>query len=323
MQRRQFLLGGAISGFGLLHSSHVEGGNGDLPENTKDPTIISTWAFGMQANQVAASILQVGGSALDAVEHAAMVAEADPKVSSVGYGGRPNRDGVMELDAAIMDGRNLEAGSVAALQGHRHAVQVARRVMTDTPHVMLVGDGARKFADGLGLEAADPLSDGALKAWKKWREKSAIQKQKTKGHDTLGVIAIDRGGDIAASCTTSGMAWKIPGRVGDSPIVGHGLYCDRAVGGAVATGHGEEISKVCGSFHIVELMRQGIEPDEAIRRVLGKIINRDESNRKKQVAFVALRRDGITGAGAIKPGFDAAIFKGGSHKLEKIEALLS
>lgn len=321
MQRRQFLLGGVISGFGLFHSLGVEGDSDRIPHTTDHPIVISTWKFGLQANKAAAARLQAGGSALDAVEQAAIVAEADPEVSSVGFGGRPNRDGVMELDAAIMDGRNLEAGCVAGLRRHRHAVQIARRVMTDTPHVMLVGEGASQFADGLGLKVEDPLSEGAKKAWLEWRERSALEKEKQEGHDTIGVIAIDSRGDIAASCTTSGMAWKLPGRVGDSPIIGHGLYCDQSVGGAVATGHGEEISRVCGSFHIVELMRQGVSPDEAIRRVLAKILARDDANRNRQVAFVALRRDGLTGAGALEPGFDAAIYRDGHHQLEKVDPL--
>ncbi|MEC9476274.1 MAG: N(4)-(beta-N-acetylglucosaminyl)-L-asparaginase [Planctomycetota bacterium] len=319
MHRRDFLLGGVAAGAGLLASPGLRSQDGDSsPRQT--PIIISTWPFGEAANEKALSVLREGGSELDAVEQGVMTAEANPGISTVGYGGFPNRDGEVQLDAAICDGTTRDAGAVCALTGYRHPVQVARKVMEQSPHLMLVGKGADLFARSQGFDSQEILSEGARKAYQRWREKHPKGDGEAEGHDTLGQIVMGSSGTIAAACTSSGMAWKQPGRVGDSPIIGHGLYADNQVGGCVATGVGEEISKVCGSFLVVELMRQGASPDQAIEETLDRIIGRVPANKTVQAAFVALRRDGVTGAGSIGSGFQYAITRGIETKLVKVDA---
>jgi N4-(beta-N-acetylglucosaminyl)-L-asparaginase len=282
-------------------------------------------------------VLRAGGSAIDAVVRGVMVAEADPEVTSVGRGGFPNRDGVMELDAAVMDGRTLDAGSVAGLQGILHAVAVARNVMEKTPHVMLVGDGAKAFALANGFEEEELLTDAAREAWERWKAGrphaaagSGADPRRVwdesghrdpNDHDTIGAIAIDTAGGMAASCTTSGASWKLPGRVGDSPLIGPGLYCDSEIGGVVATGVGEEIIKICASFAALERMRAGVEPSEAIRVVLERALRRDPSNRTTMIAMIALRRDGAIGFGSITPGFQVAVSRDGAHELIDVTPL--
>ncbi len=266
----------------------------------------------MKCNQGALQILQVGGTAVDAVELGVSIVEKDPTTTSVGYGGLPNAEGVVQLDAAIMDGLSMEVGSVAGLEKIKHPVQVARKVMTDSPHVLLVGDGARRFAVSHGFKEENLLTEGAKKQWLAWK---SGKKMKVDTHDTIGALAIDRGGLMAAACTTSGLAWKIPGRVGDSPIVGAGLYCDGEVGGCVATGYGEEVLKICGSFLVVELMRQGRSPQEAVEAALDRMIKRDAANAGKLTAFLALRSDGAVGHASTSPGFQVAMSREGKHDL--------
>lgn len=270
-------------------------------------TAISTWSFGREANREAFLTLDAGGGVLDAVERGVMRIEGDPTIESVGYGGLPNADGVVELDAAIVDGATLEAGAVAALRGFRHPVAVARSVMERSPHLLLVGDGARRFALEQGFRKEKLLTPQARKRWK--------QKTQARGHDTIGIVLLDRDGRMAAACSTSGLAFKLPGRVGDSPLVGHGLYCDERAGGAAATGVGEEVIKVCGSYQIVEFMRGGVEPAEAIRRVLERIARRRKHRAEDDVAFVALRADGEVGFASLRPGFEAALSRGDDHRV--------
>ncbi|MGE3163953.1 MAG: N(4)-(beta-N-acetylglucosaminyl)-L-asparaginase [Planctomycetota bacterium] len=323
MERRDFLKWGAIAGAGAflgegadLSAREQQDTRPDDTAASQPGTIISTWNHGLAANAVAAQILLVGGRALDAVERGVMVSEADPNVTSVGRGGLPNADGIMELDAAIMDGDKLEAGAVAGLRGFLHPIAVARKVMTETPHVLLVGEGARRFALRQGFEETELLTPDAAKAWREWQQSSEKKPLSPKDdHDTIGMIALDRSGSMAASCTTSGAAWKLPGRVGDSPLIGHGLYCDSQVGGAAATGLGEEVIKVCGSYQVVEFMRQGATPEEAIRRVLERVIARTPESRSRFVGFVALRRDGEVGFMSTTRGFQAAVFRSGKHEL--------
>jgi L-asparaginase/N4-(beta-N-acetylglucosaminyl)-L-asparaginase len=287
------------------------------------PLVISTWPHGLPANQVAFQILAAGGTALDAAEKGVMVPEADPAVTSVGYGGLPNRDGHVELDAAIMDGRNLEAGAVASLRGYKHPIVVARKVMEKTRHVLLVGPGAAAFAQRHGLKSEELLSPQARKRWEEWR---ADPKRTVPGqvddHDTIGMVTMDKNRHIAVSCTTSGLAWKIPGRVGDSPLIGHGLYCDDRAGGATATGIGEEIIKVVGSYQVVEYMRQGLIPQVAIKKTLERMIQRDAKNAQRMMAFVAIRADGAIGYGSTIPGFKAAISSAGTHHLVNAPSLV-
>ncbi|MFQ5448162.1 MAG: N(4)-(beta-N-acetylglucosaminyl)-L-asparaginase, partial [Saprospiraceae bacterium] len=227
------------------------------------PLALSTWPFGIKANDKAWKIMTAGGSALDAVEAGVKVIEADPENSSVGYGGLPDRDGRVTLDACIMNAAG-DAGSVSCLEHIVHPISVARLVMEKTPHVMLVGDGALQFALEEGFKKENLLTEKSLKAWEKWKKKSKYEPAiNAELHDTIGMITIDKAGDIAGACTTSGLAYKMHGRVGDSPIIGAGMYADNEVGGAAATGMGELVLKTLGSFLIVELMRQGMSPQQA------------------------------------------------------------
>ncbi len=319
MRRRDFLRHAAAAGIGCLATSGVRshGGSGDTPPGF--PVIISTWPFGREANLEALSVLKSGGSALDAVERGVMTAEADESISTVGYGGFPNRDGTVQLDAAIFDGSTLDGGAVCALTGHRHPVQVARKVMENSPHLILVGEGASSFAIAEGFPHQETLSEAARAAYQKWRQKHPDGEGKAEGHDTLGQVVLAASGQIVAACTSSGMAWKLPGRVGDSPIVGHGLYADDAVGGCVATGVGEEISKVCGSFLVIELMRQGASPDQAIGETLDRIARRPGQIPSISAAFVAVARDGRHGAGAIGSDFHYAITRGTETQVVKVK----
>lgn len=306
MERRQFLQAGTLAWAGL--SLACDGKN--EPRQADFPVVISTWNFGRAANEETVRRLEGGSSVLDAVQHGVMQIEADPEGTSVGIGGYPNRDGVVELDAALMDGRTLDAGGVAALQNIKHPVAVARKVMDETPHVLLVGDGALRFARQHGFEEQDLLTDKARMAW----EKQRIDGPES-SHDTIGMIALAEGGRMAGACTTSGLAWKVPGRVGDSPLIGHGMYCDEQAGGAAATGVGEEVIKVCGSYQVVEFMRQGVEPEEAVRRVLQRIVRRERSGKLPLVGFVALRADGRVGYASTVPGFEVALSRGGRHEV--------
>jgi isoaspartyl peptidase/L-asparaginase-like protein (Ntn-hydrolase superfamily) len=311
VERRDFLRAGALAWAGL---SVARAARADTPGSDPAgfPTVISTWDFGDLANREALRRLEAGQSVLDAVQYGVMQVEADPEVDSVGLGGLPNREGVVELDAALMDGLELEAGSVAALQGIKHPVAVARKVMTETPHVLLVGDGARRFALEQGFESEELLTDAAREAWERWR---ASEAPAPRGHDTIGMVARDPRGRLAAACTTSGLAWKLPGRVGDSPLIGHGLYCDDEAGGAVATGVGEEVIRVCGAYQVVESMRAGVDPDVAVRRVLQRILRRRRGAEPPMVGLAALRADGEVGYASSVPGFRVALYRGGKHRV--------
>lgn len=279
--------------------------------------VVSTWDFGVGANQVAWKTLSAGGSALDAVEAGARWAESDLCNPTVGRCGNPDRDGVLSLDASIMDGDG-RCGSVAALSDIAHPVSVARRVMEQTPHVMLVGEGAQQFAMQQGFERRKLLTPEAEKAWREWLktahytpEINAERRSRpgdSSNHDTLGMLAIDAQGRLAGACTTSGMAWKMHGRVGDSPIIGAGLYVDNEVGAATASGVGEEMIRNAASFLVVELMRQGRSPAEACREAIARVVRkRPEASKTLQVCFLALNKRGEVGAYALHRGFVYAV----------------
>ncbi|MEN5204182.1 N(4)-(beta-N-acetylglucosaminyl)-L-asparaginase [Stenotrophomonas sp. TWI700] len=279
--------------------------------------VVSTWDFGVGANQVAWKTLSVGGSALDAVEAGARWAESDLCNPTVGRCGNPDRDGVLSLDASIMDGDG-RCGSVAALSDIAHPVSVARRVMEQTPHVMLVGEGAQQFAVQQGFERKKLLTPEAEQAWREWLktaqytpEINAERRSRpgdSSNHDTLGMLAIDAQGRLAGACTTSGMAWKMHGRVGDSPIIGAGLYVDNEVGAATASGVGEEMIRNAASFLVVELMRQGRSPAEACREAIARVVRkRPEASKTLQVCFLALNKRGEVGAYALHRGFVYAV----------------
>jgi isoaspartyl peptidase/L-asparaginase-like protein (Ntn-hydrolase superfamily) len=248
------------------------------------------------------------------------IPEADPENQYVGYGGLPNRDGVVQLDAAICDGDTLNAGSVAGLEGIRHPISVARRVLSETPHVLLVGAGAKQFALSQGFTEENLLTPEAEAAWELWKAKRSKSTATPANHDTVGLLVRTAAGSMAAACTTSGLAWKLPGRVGDSPLVGHGLYCDSKAGAAAATGVGEEIIKVAGSYQVVEFMRQGMDPSEAIDRVIRRIVARDPANAKRMAAFVAIRSDGVVGYGTMGTRFEVAVAIGDRTELIELEA---
>ena len=267
-------------------------------EPAKIPLVISTWSFGMAANAAAWKLLSAGGPALDSVEAGIVQCEDDPTVDSVGFGGLPDSGGEVTLDASIMD-HTGRCGAVACLHRVRNAIKVARMVMEKTPHVMLVGEPATKFALDNGLPQTNLLSPQAGKKFDDWRAKH--EAAEVESHDTIGMLAIDAAGRIAGGCSTSGLAFKLPGRVGDSPIIGAGLYLAPGVGAAAATGHGEEMMKVCASFSIVEQMHRGLEPREAIAHVLNEILRRHCGKADVDVSFIALRVDAAYAGMTLRP----------------------
>lgn len=286
----------------------------------KFPLVISTWSFGMPANEAAWQVLSTGGSSLDAVEAGITFCEEDPTVDSVGWGGLPDAAGEVTLDAAIMDHQG-RCGAVGCLHRVRNAIKVARLVMEKTRHVMLVGEPATQFAFDHGLQQTNLLSPQAGRKFDDWRLNREADPEV--GHDTIGMIAIDAAGRIAVGCSTSGIAFKHPGRVGDSPIIGAGLYVSPGIGAAVATGTGEEMMKVCGSYAIVDGMRRGLEPREAIAEVLMEIRRRHEGRADADVSFLALRMDG-TYAGLTlraKTDFQYAVITPAQKKLVNAAAL--
>lgn len=282
----------------------------------KKPVVISTWNHGLAANDAAWKVLSKKGRALDAVEKGVRVPESDPNVMSVGYGGRPDRDGNVTLDACIMDEKG-NCGSVAFVRTIKNPISLARKVMEKTKHVMLVGRGAEEFAYQNGFKKEDLLTDKAREAWEKWKEKGSYDENliNVENHDTIGMLALDLNGDLSGACTTSGLSWKLHGRVGDSPIIGAGMYSDNEVGAACATGTGEAVIRICGSFLIVELMRMGKSPQEACEEAVKRIAKNYPEADKIQVGFLALNKNGEHGAYALKKGFNFAIAVDGENKL--------
>lgn len=280
----------------------------------RSPVVVSTWSHGLPANEAAWAVLGEDGTALDAVEEGVAVPEADPEVRTVGLGGRPDRSGTVTVDACVMDQRG-RCGSVAALPRIQHPTSVARAVMEETPHVMLAGDGALAFARDQGFEETDLLTDQSEQDWEDWKEEQPdvdrpepnIEDETGAGnHDTIGMLALDADGHLSGACTTSGTAWKMPGRVGDSPLIGAGLYVDDDVGAACATGWGETIIQVAGSHLAVEAMRQGASPQAACRRVIERVAALPADTSDAQVGVLALSKRGEIGAYGLQSGFDTA-----------------
>jgi isoaspartyl peptidase/L-asparaginase-like protein (Ntn-hydrolase superfamily) len=292
-----------------------------------EPIILSTWSFGRRANAAGFPILAGGGSALDAVEAACRDAEADPGNRTVGLGGLPDRSGRVSLDASIMLSPS-QRGAVAMMRHHVHVISVARKVMETTPHVLLAGEEAAEFADEAGFVRQNLLTESARRAWAEEIlkhpdapapapvaniEESALTSPDAEAatynllHDTIGVLALDGRGVIAGGCTTSGMPFKLPGRVGDSPIIGHGLYVDPKHGAAVATGHGELVMGVCGAFLAVESMRNGASPQSAATIVIQRIVQSYQLRGDDQVGIITLKPDGNWACASIRPGFRTAI----------------
>jgi len=323
--RRSVMLAGlaALAGCGVIgNPQKINGADRKKSRSGKKalPTILSTWNHGIPANAEAMNILKSGGSVLDAVEKGLMVVESDPGGRSVGVGGLPDRDGIVTLDASIM-GPDGNAGSVCFLQDIEHPISVARMVMEKTPHVILAGDGALQFALEHGFKKHNLLTPQSEKAWKNWLKESKYdpvsnwENEPNKYHDTIGLVAVDQNGDLAGGCTTSGLAFKMHGRVGDSPIIGAGLFVDNEIGAATATGMGELVLKTLGSFLVVELMRHGRTPNEACREAVLRIVNKDPENVKRQVGFIAVNKNGETGAFSLQPGFNYALYQDGENRM--------
>lgn len=305
--RRKFLKSTIFSGLAVSTAS-LSSISCSTPKAPKKPIVVSTWNHGMEANAAAWEVLAANGKAVDAVEQGVMVTENDPNNATVGIGGFPDRDGNVTLDACIMD-ENDNAGSVAFLQNFKNPIAVARKVMDDTPHVMLVGEGAKRFALDKGFKEENLLTESSERAWKKWLENQDYQPEiNIENHDTIGMVALDEHGNLSGACTTSGAAWKMHGRVGDSPIIGAGLFVDNEIGAATATGLGEFVIKICGSHMIVELMRQGFSPQEACEQAVNRIVKKYPDNYKNlQVGFLALNKQGEYGAYSIHKGFNFAV----------------
>ncbi len=272
--------------------------------------IISTWSHGMAANQKGWEVLAQNGSSLDAVEAGARETESDVTNRSVGIGGMPDKEGHVTLDACIMDWK-AKCGSVGCLEGIAHPISVARHIMEHTPHVMLVGEGAKKYALSHGFSTIKTPLPEVKKEWKKWKKEQLELARKPEinheNHDTIGLLAIDNLGRISGACTTSGWAYKLPGRLGDSPIIGSGLFIDQEVGGAVATGLGESIIRIAGAHTVVELMRHGRSPQEACKEAIERLIRKHDDLTGLQCAFLAINTAGEVGAYSVYNGFNYAL----------------
>ncbi len=309
ISRRTFIATGSLAFAGMTVCKYSSA----FTQNGKIPIVISTWNHGLPANEAAWEILSKGGYSLDAVEAGVRVPEADPDVITVGYGGIPDASGKVTLDACIMDEKG-RAGSVTYLQHIKHPVSVARLVMEKTPHVMLSGKGALDFALENGFKKENLLTPKMKADWKKWKKekrvfstKINIENQLEENHDTIGMLAIDNEGRMSGACTTSGMGYKLPGRVGDSPIIGAGLFVDGEIGGAVATGSGELVMKTLGSFLVVEMMRSGMSPSRACEEAVKRIVKKIPDYENHQIGYIALNIKGEYGSYCIQPGFNFAV----------------
>jgi len=341
LDRRKFIALSAFTSIATMMGKKVQASQ-TASGVKKGPIVISTWDAGIEANKGAWEILSKGGRALDAVEAGVRVTEASQNCC-VGLGANPDRDGFVTLDACIMD-EFFNCGSVAFLERIKHPVSVARRVMEKTPHVMLVGSGAQQFAiaEGFPLEEQQ-LSPNAQKAYDIWLKKNEykpvinIENKGNHGpsapeppgsgewnHDTIGMVAMDAKGNLSGSCTTSGMGFKMRGRLGDSPIIGAGLFVDNEVGACTATGQGEDVIRIAGSHTVIELMRQGLSPEAACKKTIERIVKIKGPKAKDiQVAFLALGKKGEVGTYAIQKGFSYAIKTGGMEKLVEAKSVFN
>ncbi len=324
MKRRNFIQNASIAGLGIVAGNSIVSCKEKMMKDDESiattvdkpslPLVIATWHV-KEASAKAWAILEGGGNSIDAVEQGCMVEEANEKGQSVGKGGLPDRDGNVTLDACIMD-NNGNCGAVVYLKDVKHAVSVARKVMEDTPHVMLAGEGAKQFAISKGFKTEDLLTEASKKAWEEWKVEAKYKPIiNIENHDTIGMLAIDKNGDISGACTTSGLSYKMAGRVGDSPIIGSGLYVDNEIGAAVATGLGEEVVKTVGSFLVVELMRQGKSPQQACEEAIDRIVNKPNSDYKNfQVGYIAVNKQGETGSFAIHQWFSMTKYRNGINE---------
>jgi N4-(beta-N-acetylglucosaminyl)-L-asparaginase len=333
--RRQFLHTSALSAFALMFKNGIAASSETISvKNT--PLVISTWEQNIKANEIAWKSLAEGARALDAVEAGVQVPESDPTDQSVGYGGLPDRDGKVTLDACIMD-EHGNCGSVMFLENIMHPIKVARLIMEKTPHIQLVGEGALQFALANGFKMENLLTPESEKAWKHWLQESKYdpmtipkllegknknQPGQKDNHDTIGMLAMDTKGNLSGACTTSGMAFKMRGRVGDSPIIGAGLFVDNEVGAATATGVGEEIVRICGSHTVVELMRQGMKPEVACKKAVERLVRlRGEKAKDVQIGFIAVNKKGEYGGYALQQGFTYAVQTKKGSKIFKAKSV--
>jgi N4-(beta-N-acetylglucosaminyl)-L-asparaginase len=317
MDRRSFIKSASLASAAIALRPAVAR-SGETPDELEHPIILSTWDFKLPTNETAFGVLKEGRSALDAVEESIRLVEADPKITSVGRGGFPDRDGHLTLDACIMD-EHGNAGSVVFLEHIMHPISVARRVMEKTPHVILAGEGALQFALEQGFTRENLLTDEAKKAYAKWLHESGYAPPlDARNHDTLGLIVMDRMRNLAGGCSTSGAAWKLRGRVGDSPIIGAGLYVDNEVGAATSSGLGETVIKIAGSFLIVEAMRNGRSPQEACELAVKRLIQKNPQYKSIDnflAGFIAINKEGEVGGYSYKKGLQYSLHKGGVNRV--------
>jgi N4-(beta-N-acetylglucosaminyl)-L-asparaginase len=287
------------------------------------PVFLSTWVHGKPANDRAAEVLQAGASLLDALERGINVPENDPKVTSVGYGGLPNEEGVVELDAAIMDGTRHRAGSVCSLHSIKNPISVARQVLEKTRHTTLAGEGAFRFALKLGFQPEQLLTSESLKKWLEWKSDPKRKRfwLSAENHDTIGMVATDGKGHVVSGCSTSGLAWKIPGRVGDSPLVGCGVYADDNAGAASATGDGDLMTNYCTSVSIVHTMARGASPQDACVELLRQMVKTEPQNRSGDVCVIALNNRGEVGAASMRSTYRLKYALWREEKSELLDAV--
>jgi len=317
MKRRKFIQSSGQLGIGLAIASCVPEGSSEVkavpPEKNSGPIAICTWGF-EEGNKVAGEALEAGESALDAAIKGVAVEESNISNNSVGKGGRPDREGNVTLDACVMDS-NGNAGSVVYVKNITNVASLARKVMEGTPHVILAGDGAEQFAYQQGFQKEELLTPESKEAYEEWLKESKYKPIiNIENHDTIGMLTMDKNGDIAGACTTSGLAYKMKGRVGDSPIIGSGLYVDNEVGAAAGTGLGEEILKQVGSFLIVELMRNGMSPQKACEEAVMRTVRKAEKVEDFQVCYIAMNKAGETGSYGIHQYFSRMEYRAGENQ---------
>ncbi|HET9178830.1 MAG TPA: isoaspartyl peptidase/L-asparaginase [Terriglobia bacterium] len=313
VNRRDFMK--SIAAAGALAGVPAQAAEPDSGE----PVFLATWKHGLPAVNRAAEVFHQGGSLLDAIEKGINIPEEDPEVTSVGYGGLPNAEGIVELDAGIMDGTRHRAGAVCGLRGVKTPISVARLVLEKTSHTTIGGIGLQEFARNMGYHPEQLLTPNSLKAWMEWKADPHHQTfwLNPEHHDTIGVVATDGKGHLVAGCSTSGLAWKIPGRVADSPLVGCGYYADDRAGGASATGDGDLMSNYCTSVSIVQMMGRGASPQEACEDLLRDMVKAESRNKEAACAVIAMNTRGEVGAASMNAQFHLqyALWKSGQGQM--------
>ena len=318
MKRRNFIFD--IFSVGLMSSitTRLKGNNLNFSPMVRS---ISTWKTS-EANYKSGSLLDSGTDALNAAVIGVAVEEENPKNTTVGIGGAPDRSGNVTLDACVMNHLG-DCGSVVAVENIMNVARLAKDVMEKTPHVMLAGKGAEEFAISEGYKKINLLTETSKKDWQKWLENEEYKPIiNIENHDTIGMLCLDKNNNISGACTTSGLAYKMKGRIGDSPIIGSGLFIDNKIGGAVATGLGEEVVKTVGSYLVVELMRQGMSPQEACETAIKRIVSTNSQENKFQVAYIAMNKNGEVGSYSIEPGFSYMDYYNGENKEVTTESAL-